>query len=548
MTPVLKALCDLNVVFFDKKIEFGFGYIHNTKLFDRMKHSSKEISINKLAELNFSMVDDSLYINTNTRMIIKCNTHNIEWESTVGDAYRKAKYCDECRKLDGDWKEVARKNNYVILSEDGKYATFQCELSHEPWTTQKFHIKSTKCKECSGTKLSKQTVVDKITSLGFKLLSEDSFNSTREVGNFECSKGHTWSCHISNVYSEKSGCPECSTTTGERRCRFILETIFKKPFIKTRDVVKINNQRLELDMYNEELNICLEYDGPQHYFEDKNFFHKEGGFEEQVQRDSLKKKYCVDNRIKLIVVPYTIYKFMDTVEFILSELSLNMDELDIDWSIKQIEYTTLTDNNILTTTRMRSEMDDVADKRNAKYLGETSDGKRPIHRFLCEEGHEFKLQTSDVTRGRWCWDCSGRKPLSTKTVGDMLAKINMSLEGEYINAGTQISVKCNNCESEYEAIWDNFKKRELNTYGCCRTCNSSNIKVAEINEKLEKIGLKFADKLYVDAKTKHKYECDKGHVAIGAWNAIKLRTGKCKECNPSKNMLKNMKKKAEKTE
>lgn len=512
-----------------------------------MSTFTKEVAIERLAKLNFKMIDSSLYINTNSRMLIKCEIHDIEWESTVGEAYRKVKYCSECRKLEGDWKEVARNNNYNILSENGENATFQCELLHNFWTTKKSNIKFTKCKECSGKKLSKQTVVDKITSLGLKLLSEDNFNSTREAGNFECSKGHTWSCHISNVYSEKSGCPECSTTTGERRCRFILETIFKKPFIKTRDVVKINNQRLELDMYNEELNICLEYDGPQHYFEDKNFFHKEGGFEEQVQRDSLKKKYCVDNRIKLIVVPYTIYKFMDTVEFILSELSLNMDELDIDWSIKQIEYTTLTDNNILTTTRMRSEMDDVADKRNAKYLGETSDGKRPIHRFLCEEGHEFKLQTSDVTRGRWCWDCSGRKPLSTSTVGDMLARINMSLEGEYESSGVPVSIKCNHCENTFEKIWDNIKQRELK-YGCCCLCNSSNIKVAEINEKLEKIGFKFADKLYVDAKTKNTYKCENGHAITANWNAIKIRAGKCKICNPSKNMLKNMKKKAEKTE
>ncbi len=48
------------------------------------------------------MVDDSLYLNTNTRMLIKCEIHDITWESTVGEAYRKVKYCCECRKLDGD--------------------------------------------------------------------------------------------------------------------------------------------------------------------------------------------------------------------------------------------------------------------------------------------------------------------------------------------------------------------------------------------------------------------------------------------------------------
>ena len=466
-----------------------------------MSAITKEQAIERLAKLSFKMVDDSLYVNTNTRMIIKCDIHDIKWESTVGEAYRLVKCACDCKYNNENYTDYSRK------------------------------------------KLSKEEVVSKINSRGFELLNLGTFKNTKCRGKFKCVKGHEWETEIHNVYGEKSGCPECSTTTGERRCRFILETIFKKPFIRTRDVVKINGQRLELDMYNEELMIACEYNGIQHYFEDKNYFHKEGGFEEQVERDSLKKKYCDDNKIKLIIVPYTIYKFMDTVEFILSELSLSVDELDINWDVKQIEYTTLMDNNILTTTRMRTEMDDIADKRNAKYLGATSNGRRNLHKFLCEEGHEFSLQASDIHRGRWCWDCSGKKPLSTSTVSDMLARINMNLEGEYINSGLNIKIKCNHCENEFEKNWDNIKQRELK-YGCCCLCNSSNIKVAEINEKLAKIGLKFADKLYVDAKTKNKYECENGHVIIANWNAIKVRTGKCKECNPSKNMLKQAKKKA----
>lgn len=512
-----------------------------------MKHSSKEISINRLNELNYIMIDDSLYKDTNTRMNIKCLTHDIIWESTVGQAYMQSKCCFICNKELGNWKDVARKNNYNILNEDKDNATFQCEFMHDSWTTKKSNIKFTKCKECSGKKISKKTVLDKITSLGFTLMNEDEFETTRTKGKFKCSKNHEWCTDIHNVYDEKSGCPECSTTTGERRCRFILETIFKKPFIRTRDVVKINNQKLELDMYNEELMTACEYNGIAHYFEDKKFFHKYGGFEEQVERDSLKKKYCEDNSIKLVIVPYTVYKFMETVDFILSALDISKEsELvkDINWDIKQIEYTTIIDNNILTTSKMRSEMDDIADKRNAKYLGVTNNGQRPLHKFLCEDGHEFKLQASDINRVRWCWDCSGRKPLSNNTVSDMLAKINMSLVGNYVNSGTPISVKCNHCESEYDSIWDNFKKRELNSYGCCRVCNSSNTKVNEINEKLEKIGFKFADKLYVDAKTKNTYECEKGHVIIANWNAIKVRINGCKICNPSKNMLKQAKKAA----
>ena len=123
----------------------------------------------------------------------------------------------------------------------------------------------------------------------------------------------------------------------------------------------------------------------------------------------------------------------------------------------------------------------------------------------------------------------------------------MSLEGEYESSAVPVKIKCNHCENEFEKIWDNIKQRELK-YGCCCLCNSSNIKVAEINEKLEKIGFKFADKLYVDAKTKNTYECEKGHKIVGAWNAIQHRKGKCKVCNPTKNMLNKLNKKENKHE
>ncbi len=49
-------------------------------------------SIERLSALGFEMVDQTIYKTTNTRMKIKCIEHGIIWVSTVGDAYRKAKY------------------------------------------------------------------------------------------------------------------------------------------------------------------------------------------------------------------------------------------------------------------------------------------------------------------------------------------------------------------------------------------------------------------------------------------------------------------------
>jgi hypothetical protein len=52
---------------------------------------------------------------------------------------------------------------------------------------------------------------------------------------------------------------------------------------------------LELDLYNEELNLAIEYNGRQHYDQEE--------FEKQKARDIIKEGYCDIFEIKLIIVP-----------------------------------------------------------------------------------------------------------------------------------------------------------------------------------------------------------------------------------------------------
>ena len=205
-----------------------------------MKHSTKETAINKLKELNYIIVNEVEYLQnkkatTNYRTNIKCLTHNLIWESTIGEAYRNVKICKECKNNKiKTWKDYTKEKKYKIIDENGIHATFQCEFEHSSWTTQKSHIKFTNCKECSG-KITLQMVLDKLDKLKFELLNKDEYNTSRTIGEFKCSKNHIWKCQIHNVYSGKSECPECSTNMGEAKCKFILETIFNKSF----DIVTI---------------------------------------------------------------------------------------------------------------------------------------------------------------------------------------------------------------------------------------------------------------------------------------------------------------------
>ena len=98
---------------------------------------------------------------------------------------------------------------------------------------------------------------------------------------------------------------------GELECRKILENKFKKPFKSSRpdflrNPVTGGRFNLELDCYNPELRLAVEYNGAQHY-KYIPYFHKNyEQFVNQKYRDDLKRRLCNDNGIVLIEVPYTI--------------------------------------------------------------------------------------------------------------------------------------------------------------------------------------------------------------------------------------------------
>ncbi len=110
---------------------------------------------------------------------------------------------------------------------------------------------------------------------------------------------------------------------GEIECRNVLEKIFNKSFTKTRpDFLKneiTGGYNLEIDCYNDELKIGVEYNGIQHYKYIPYFHRNKEAFYNQKYRDELKRRMCKDNGIYLIEVPYTV-KVQNIENYILREL------------------------------------------------------------------------------------------------------------------------------------------------------------------------------------------------------------------------------------
>ena len=105
--------------------------------------------------------------------------------------------------------------------------------------------------------------------------------------------------------------PKKKDSKGETICRDYLENTFKRPFSKVRpdmlkNFVTDSKSNLELDCYNDELKLAVEYNGIQHYKYTPYFHRNKDAFENQKYRDYMKKTLCEKNGISLIEVPYTV--------------------------------------------------------------------------------------------------------------------------------------------------------------------------------------------------------------------------------------------------
>lgn len=93
----------------------------------------------------------------------------------------------------------------------------------------------------------------------------------------------------------------------ENKIRKIVSNYFGKPFVKVRLPClrnPITKKNLELDIYNEDLKLGLEFQGHMHYSYIPHFHKSYKDFENQVLRDAIKMRLCHENNIKLVTIAY----------------------------------------------------------------------------------------------------------------------------------------------------------------------------------------------------------------------------------------------------
>ena len=266
------------------------------------------------------------YVNAGTHMSWQCSEKHI-WSSTFRNIKNTGSWCPVCVghvKLNIEECQAFAKNKggeclSEVYTDTHNKMSWKCENNHI-WEARFNSIKSGGwCPECvRKKKLTIEECQEYAISKGGKCLSETYVNGGTHMS-WQCRENHTWNATFRAIKSGGSWCPNCSSGRSENLCREIFEKLLMEPFNKMRPIWL---EKLELDGYNEELNIAFEYNGIQHYEYTSVFHNNLNDLELQQLRDFKKYSLCKKKGINLIIIPYqySCQKPKELEDYIINEL------------------------------------------------------------------------------------------------------------------------------------------------------------------------------------------------------------------------------------
>lgn len=125
-----------------------------------------------------------------------------------------------------------------------------------------------------------------------------------------CDCGNLNHVKVTSIYLSSSPYPSCgcaSNSCGESKiqdCLIRMSMPFQKEYRFLDCVNPKTNYVLPFDFYLPELNLCIEYDGEQHFKERLNGFYTKEKLKELKERDDIKNDYCKKHKIDLVRISY----------------------------------------------------------------------------------------------------------------------------------------------------------------------------------------------------------------------------------------------------
>ena len=198
-----------------------------------------------------------------------------------------------------DYSKVDYKNNL-------KKIKIICVTHGEFEQIPKNHLKGQGCPKCAKNKiLTTKEYIEKCKKVHnnfFNYQKVNYINSQTKIlivcpihGEFKQKAG--------NHLYKKYGCPICKESKGEKNISTILNNKNIKYIRQYKFYGCKNKLQLPFDFYLPEYNICIEYDGKQH-FVPVEIFGGINNFKQTINNDKIKTEYCKENNIQLIRIKY----------------------------------------------------------------------------------------------------------------------------------------------------------------------------------------------------------------------------------------------------
>ena len=291
-----------------------------------MKKLTQDEFINNAIKIHGNKFDYSLveYINSQTKVKIICPIHGI-FETTPNTHLRNHDcpkcYLEKRNNHNLTTKEFIEKSN-IIYNNYFDYSLVEyinnktkvkiiCPIHGIFEQIPNSHLLKNGCKKC-GTELTKSKT--KKSKIIFEKNATRIHNNVYDYSLVEYTNNRTnikIICKKCNIIFEQNpknhlnghGCPNCLDSNGEKTIINFLDKSDIK-FIKQKKFDDCKNiKKLSFDFYLPNLNMCIEFDGRQHYESIKYF-----GGDNQLQliqkRDKIKNEYCEKNNIKLLRIKY----------------------------------------------------------------------------------------------------------------------------------------------------------------------------------------------------------------------------------------------------
>lgn len=221
------------------------------------------------------------------------------------------------------------KKNYPLTPENVTYGSNKVvwwicrECKYEWKSTVKSRSRGNGCPACAGKVVTNNNSLLALfpeiarewhrTKNGTLTPDKVTYGSKKNIW-WECIDcGFEWSTTPNKRTYRRDGCPNCSSSRGEKRISQFLVSkniLFYQEY-KIEDCKNI--LPLPFDFYLSDYNMLIEYDGEFHY---EDIFNNPKELKEVKRRDKIKTKYCKDNNINLLRIPYLDF---DNIEKILNQ-------------------------------------------------------------------------------------------------------------------------------------------------------------------------------------------------------------------------------------